>query len=64
MPSDAIRLEMLPDPSFPNTDGFSRGNGNIVLTEFRVSRGDQPIKIVSAEADYEQRSMARRRRIG
>ena len=55
-PIEAIRLEVFPDKSFPNANGFSRGNGNIVLTEVKVFHGDQPVPIAEALADYEQDS--------
>ncbi|MBI1916410.1 MAG: PSD1 domain-containing protein [Planctomycetes bacterium] len=53
-----IRLEALSHPSFGNP-GLARGNGNFVLTRFEVSAAKdgakpQPVKIVSAAADYEQ----------
>ena len=47
---------MLPDASFPNKKGFSRGNGNFILTEVKVFFDDQPIPIAQAIADYEQKS--------
>lgn len=50
----AIRLEALPDPSFPYENGLSRGNGNFVLTGFEVFDGDRKVKIKSARADFEQ----------
>ena len=52
----AIRLEAFPDASFANKDGFSRGNGNFVLTGIRLFSNDQPTSIGSAIADYEQSS--------
>lgn len=55
-PISAIRLEVLPDSSFPNKQGFSRSNGNFVLTNVEVFRGDQAIPITEVLADYEQRS--------
>jgi hypothetical protein len=55
-PIEAIRLEVLPDASFPNKKGFSRGNGNFILTEVNVYFGDRPIPITEAIADYEQKS--------
>jgi hypothetical protein len=55
-PIEAIRLEVLPDPSFPNKKGFSRGNGNFILTEVKVYFEDKQIPIAEAIADYEQKS--------
>jgi hypothetical protein len=55
-PVKAVRLEVFPDDSFPRKDGFSRGNGNFVLTEVKIFRGDQAIPVVETEADYEQKS--------
>ncbi len=52
-PVHAIRLEVFSDASFPN-QGFSRGNGNIVLTSFTVSAGEDRVEIGSATADYQQ----------
>jgi hypothetical protein len=55
-----LRLEVLPDPSLAS-GGFGRaGNGNIVVTKLEVEiepadGGDAvPVKLVRAEADYEQ----------
>ncbi len=57
-----LRLEVLPDPSLAS-GGFGRsGNGNIVVTKLEVEiepadGGDGiPVKLVRAEADYEQRN--------
>ncbi len=50
----AIRLEIFPDDSFPRKTAFSRGNGNIVLTSFRVTSNDQPANIAAASASYQQ----------
>ncbi len=50
-----IRLEVFPDPSFPNQAGFARGNGNFVLTGLHVTAGDREVEIGSAVADYEQK---------
>ncbi|NND99254.1 MAG: DUF1553 domain-containing protein [Pirellulaceae bacterium] len=55
-PVRAIRLEIFPDQSFSRKEGFSRGNGNIVLTDFSVRINDEPVEITSAIADYEQAS--------
>lgn len=48
-----FRLEVLTDPEFPNKS-VGRGNGNIVLTDVRVTIGKQPAKIKSAVADFSQ----------
>ncbi len=52
----AIRLETFPDESFPRKEGFSRANGNFVLSKFSVFVDDKPVKIASAIADFEQQS--------
>lgn len=49
-----LRLEAMTDASFPVKGGFSRGNGNIVLTGVEVKHGGKPIKISEAFADVEQ----------
>ncbi|QEG43293.1 PSD1 and planctomycete cytochrome C domain-containing protein [Roseimaritima ulvae] len=59
-PLRAVQLEALVDPSLTNGSASRGSNGNFVLTEFVVeSAADgkadfQPVKIVSASADYEQ----------
>ncbi len=52
----AIRLEAFPDDSFARKQGFSRGNGNFVLSKFSLFVDDKPIKIGSATADFQQDS--------
>ena len=54
-PIEAVRLEVFPDESFSNPKGFSRGNGNFVLTGVKVFCGDQSIPIAEAVADHEQK---------
>jgi hypothetical protein len=51
----AIRLETFPDASFPRKEGFSRGNGNFVLSKISIFVDDKPVKIASAAAGFEQR---------
>ncbi len=55
-PLAAIRLQVFPDPSFPRPEGFSRSNGNFVLSKISLFLDDKPIKIASASADFEQKS--------
>jgi hypothetical protein len=58
----AIRLEALGDPSLPSgSPGRADGNGNFVLSEFRVTAAPknsfakaEPVTIAKAEADYFQ----------
>jgi mono/diheme cytochrome c family protein len=50
----AVRLEVFPDDSFARKQGFSRGNGNFVLTDFSVTANDAEVKIGNAKASYEQ----------
>jgi hypothetical protein len=49
-----IKIAAFTDPSFPEKGGFSRANGNFVLTEIEVKRGGEKLKIVKATADLEQ----------
>jgi len=49
----AIRLEALTHPSFPQ-QSLARGNGNFVLTGFRVLHEGKPVPIREARADFEQ----------
>jgi hypothetical protein len=65
MPSvTAIRLETLPDESFSSKGPGRSVNGNLVLTEVRVSQcsadseSDKPIKLKTASADYSQKNFA------
>ena len=53
-----VRLTALRHPSLPG-DGLSRGNGNFVLTSFRIeAHGPEgkprPVKLAHAEADFSQ----------
>ncbi len=48
----AILLEARRDKSFRKN--FSRGNGNFVLSEFRVKHGDQQVKIAKGLASHTQ----------
>ncbi|MDA8908638.1 PSD1 and planctomycete cytochrome C domain-containing protein [bacterium] len=48
----AVRLEVKMHESFPK--GLSRGNGNFVLTHFRVKKGGQILPIETAKATFEQ----------
>ncbi len=50
----AVRLETLTDDSFRVKGGFSRGNGNFVLTGFEVSVDGKPLELTTATADYQQ----------
>lgn len=49
-----IKIDAFTDPSFPEKGGFSRANGNFVLTRFEVKRGGKKLKISKATADLEQ----------
>lgn len=60
-----IRLEVMPDDSLPNKGPGRAGNGNFVLSEFRVSTapgpqpgGTAPIALSRAKADFEQQDYA------
>ena len=50
----AIKLEALTHESFSVKDGFSRGNGNFVLTEIEIKKGREKLKVSSVTADVEQ----------
>ncbi len=52
----AIRLQAMTDASFQRKGGFSRGPGNFVLTDFRVTANDQPLIVEKATADYSQKN--------
>ncbi len=55
----AIRLEVLPDPSMPaGGSGRSPGNGNFVLTDFRVMAGESVVTWSRALADFSQEKFA------
>ncbi|MFL5241753.1 MAG: PSD1 and planctomycete cytochrome C domain-containing protein [Gemmataceae bacterium] len=49
-----IRLEALPDDSFPAKGPGRSPNGNLVMTDFRVTAAGQPIKLKNATADFSQ----------
>ena len=55
--STALRLEVIPDPGL--TKGYSRGNGNFVLTHIRVKAGTvgdlKEVPLVKAQASYSQK---------
>lgn len=48
----ALRLEALPDDSFPA--GLSRSNGNFILTGIEVYHNGTPVLLQSARATFEQ----------
>ena len=51
----ALRLEALPDPSFPQS-GPGRGvNGNFVMTGVRVTAGGKPVPLRAATASHFQK---------
>jgi len=50
----AIKLEALTHESFSVKDGFSRGNGNFVLTEIEIKNKGKKLKVSSVKADVEQ----------
>ena len=50
----AFRIEALTHPRFPVRGGFSRSNGNFVLTGVELKRGGKLLKIKKAVADVEQ----------
>ena len=50
----AVKLDALTDPSFPTKGGFSRSNGNFVLTGVELKLKGKALKISRAKADYEQ----------
>lgn len=49
-----LRLEALTDAGFGTKGGFSRGNGNFVLTGVEIKRDGKALKIAKAVADFEQ----------
>lgn len=49
-----LRIEAFSNESFPAKGGFSRGNGNFVLTGVEVTRDGQALAISAALADVEQ----------
>ena len=50
-----FRLEALPDNSLPGK-GPGRAQGNFILTEFKITVGGQPVKLIHAGADFSQPS--------
>jgi hypothetical protein len=51
----ALRLEALPDARFIANGPGRSSNGNIVLTDVRVTAAGQPVKIKAASADFSQK---------
>jgi len=49
-----IRLRVLTHEDLPKQGPGTAGNGNFVLSEFRVRQGDQELALVRATADHEQ----------
>ncbi|HEV3237731.1 MAG TPA: PSD1 and planctomycete cytochrome C domain-containing protein [Gemmataceae bacterium] len=49
-----IRLEAVPDDSFPEKGPGRSHNGNLVMTDFRITAAGQPVKIKKATADFSQ----------
>lgn len=49
-----IKLEALTDPGFPVKGGFSRSNGNFVLTGVELKHRGKALKIARTKADVEQ----------
>jgi hypothetical protein len=52
----AVRLRTLTHPSLPRKGPGRASNGNFVLTDFKVSQGDQELNFKTAYADHEQPS--------
>ena len=50
----AFRLEAIADPALPAGGPGRTENGNFVLGEFRVLRGDRPLSFTGVSTDYEQ----------
>jgi hypothetical protein len=50
----AIRLEALTDDAFKEKGPGTSGNGNFVLTEFKLAADGQPVKLRNAAADFSQ----------
>ncbi|HSZ55828.1 MAG TPA: PSD1 and planctomycete cytochrome C domain-containing protein [Tepidisphaeraceae bacterium] len=53
-----IRLEALPDPSFPSGGPGAAPNGNFILTGFSASVNGSPVALVRAAADHSQSGYA------
>jgi mono/diheme cytochrome c family protein len=50
----ALRLDVLPDPAFPNRGPGRAGNGNFVLHEFTATAEGKPIPLARPSAEYSQ----------
>lgn len=55
----AVRLELLPDPTLPHTGPGRQDNGNLHLSEFRLSatsptNENRPVRISSGKASFNQ----------
>ncbi len=53
-PIGAIRLEAIPDSSMPGAGSGRYGNGNFMLTDFRVLAGENVVTWRQASADFSQ----------
>lgn len=53
-----LRLEVLPDPSFPNQGPGRAADGNFVLTELVLSAKEEGLPLQNAQADFEQSAAA------
>ena len=53
-PITAVRLRAIPDASLPNQGPGTAGNGNFVLTEIEMLRGDSPLSFSKAWASHSQ----------
>ena len=53
-PITAIRLRAIPDDSLPNQGPGTAGNGNFVLTEIKLLRGESPLPFSKAWANHSQ----------
>ncbi|MEJ6581446.1 MAG: PSD1 and planctomycete cytochrome C domain-containing protein [Akkermansiaceae bacterium] len=49
-----LRLEAMTDASFATKGGFTRGNGNFVLTGVEIKKDGKPLKISKVVANVEQ----------
>ena len=50
----AARLELLTDDTLPHNGPGRQDNGNLHLSEFRVSAAGKPVKVRAATADFDQ----------
>ena len=57
-PITGFRLEALPDDSLPGKGPGRSVQGNIILTEFRVTVAGNPVVLTHASADYSQPNYA------